>query len=160
MTVYTKLAEVDAKVAELESNLGLPHRINLLARHQTYNTVTKSLEVEDILITPKARITPVSPKLVNLQISVEGADSIFITINDMQVELPRTVSKDTILKPESNTKVRFYINPPLDVNGDIIYTPSNTKNLPGEYVYRLIFLDESSAIRWRLILTRERDKKK
>ena len=158
MTVYQKLAIIEAKMATLEHSLGLPQRINLLLRHQTYNKITKVIDIVDTVLAPIPHIVPVPIKYINLQISIEGADSIFITTNDIQIEIPRTVSK-TIFLPGGDTKVRYLIDPPLNVNNEPIYSPSNTTNIPDKYWYRLIFLDESDPTVWKLIVTRERDKK-
>lgn len=158
MKLYQQLALVENKIAKIEGALGLPQRRHLLIRHQTYNTTTKTINIVDNLVIPKPYITSVSPRFSNLQISVEGADSIFISINDMQVEIPRLYSK-SLIAPSGNTKSRFVIDPPVDNNNQIIYSNPSTKDLGAVDYYRLIFLSENNPTAWNLILTKDKDRK-
>ncbi|WP_427162625.1 hypothetical protein ACQFX9_14380 [Aliinostoc sp. HNIBRCY26] len=156
--LYEKLALVENKLAKVDEKLGLPQRRHLLVRHNIYNTTTKRLEPVDTLIIPKPYITSVSPRFANLQVAVEGADSIFLSINDIQVEIPRVYPK-SLFTPGGNNKVRFVIDPPVSENNQVIYSNPTTKAIDGVDFYKLVFLSDSNPTVWNLILQRERDRK-
>lgn len=158
MTLYEKLALVERKMANVEVKLGHPNRRNLLVRKYAYNTVSKVQEIEDILILPKPFINPVSSRYVNLQVAIEGADSIFISIDDLEVEIPRTHPK-TLFKPNGDERVEFMLDPLLDESNQIIYSNISTKSLAKGYRYRLIFISEKDPTVWKLILRKNKDTK-
>lgn len=153
--IYNKLWEIEEKVAKLEKRLGLPQRRDLMIRKALYNNQTNDIEITDILIEPTPHITFIKPQYLNLQISVEGADSIFISKNDLQVEIPRTVPKETFLTTEEET-LKIRPDPPLNELREIDYI-DEFKNIEGSNWYRMIFLDESDPVVWTLILTKDYD---
>lgn len=157
MNLYQKLATIESKVAGIESKLGLPQRRHLLVRQLITNHTTKTQETVDTLILPKPYITTVSPRYVNLQVNIEGADSIFISINDLQVEIPRTYPNTLFSLPGSKTS--FVIDPPVDSNNQIVYTNPSTKALGKVSFYTLSFLSENEPTIWKLILRKEKDSK-
>jgi hypothetical protein len=159
MSLFTKLAEVENKLAKLETSLGNPQRRHLLVRQTITNNATRTTSINDSLILPQPYITTVSPKYTNLQIAIQGADSIFISINDIQVEIPRVYPKELFFS-DSYTKSTFVLDPPLDSNNQIVYSNPLKKELAGHYFYKLIFLSENEPTVWKLILTREKDIKK
>lgn len=161
MTLFSKLAVVENKLAGIEADkLGLPQRRHLLVRHKTHNTTTRTETIEDTLIIPKPYITSVSPRFANLQIAIEGANSIFLSINDVQVEIPRVYPK-SLFTPSGNTKVRFgfVIDPPVNNSNQVIYSNALTKDIEGVDFYKLVFLSDSNPTVWNLILQKERDTK-
>nr|WP_322686612.1 hypothetical protein [Nostoc sp. DedQUE07]MDZ8133233.1 hypothetical protein [Nostoc sp. DedQUE07] len=81
MNLFEKLAKIENKLATVEEKLGVPQRRYLLVRHRITGT---GLSIEDTLINPKAYITSVSPRYINLQIGIPGADSIYINVNDLE----------------------------------------------------------------------------
>lgn len=159
MTLFSKLAEIENKLARLEIKLGIPQRRHLLVRQTITNVTNRTTSVYDSLILPQPYITTASPKYSNLQVAVQGADSIFISINDIQVEIPRVYPK-SLFTLDSFTKTTFVVDPPLDSDNQIIYSNPTKKELAGHYFYKLIFLSENEPTVWKLILTRERDMKK
>jgi hypothetical protein len=156
MTLYQKLAEVESKVAGIEVALGIPERRNLLVRHQILNQTTRVYDYTDTLILPQPYITSVPLRLVNLPI--EGANSITIQINDIQVEIPRTFSKSLFTPEENTTTARFILDPPIS-NNQVIYTNPTTKTISGATFYRMIMLMDNDPTLWKLILRKEKDSK-
>lgn len=154
--IYDKLAQVESKLASLEVKLGLPQRKNLLIRKRKLNNVTKLLEITDILLNPKPHVTSVSPKYQNLQISIEGADSIFITASDYQVEIPRTVNK-SLFEPVQGETVRCLLEPPLNELGQIIYTDELNKEIEAAKWCNIVFIDDNHPTVWKLIITKNFD---
>lgn len=157
MTLYSKLAEVEAKVGQIEERLGLPQRKNLLVRQITHNHVAKTSVITDHLITPKPYITNVAPRLVNLQVASEGVDQVFIAASDTQVEIPRTYLKSFFLTVGS-LKTIYMIDPPLNPDGSILYTNPVTRTING-YFHNLIYLADNDPTRWILVLRQETDKR-
>jgi hypothetical protein len=155
MTLYQKLAEVESKVGAIEVRLGLPERKHLAVRQRVFNTSTKVYDVVDTLIIPQPYITSVPPRYSNLQVSIEGADSVYLSINDLMVEIPRTYPKSLFI-PEGNTSARFILEPPVS-NNQIVYSNSNTKTIDGVRFYRNITLFDNDPVVWKLILTKEKD---
>lgn len=158
MPLYQKLAEIESKMAGIEVKLGHPSRRNLLVRNKLYNQVTKLEEIEDTLILPRPFINPIPPRYVNLQVSIEGVNSVFISINDLEVEIPRTIPK-TLFLPEGKGRVVFIIDPPLNEDNQIIYTDPSTKTLVGYSTYKLLFISEKEPSVWKLILSKNIDNK-
>lgn len=159
MSLFQKLAIIENKIAAVEGKLGLPQRRHLLVRKKITNHINKTEEIQDTLILPQPYIINVSPKFVNLQINVEGADSIGISINDLQVEIPRTYPK-TLFLSETSTKSTFILEPPLNSSNQIIYSNPSTKVIAGASFYNLLFLSEDDPTIWKLILSKEIDSKK
>jgi len=159
MSLFDKLAIIEKKIAEIEADkLGLPQRRHLLVRQTITNHAARTSETVDTLILPKPYIVNVSPRYVNLQVNIEGADSIFISVNDLQVEIPRTFPKSLFL-PESG-KSTFILEPPVSDSNQIIYSDPSTKAIAGASFYSLVFLSEDDPTRWKLILRKEIDRKK
>ncbi|MBD2457971.1 hypothetical protein H6G80_28390 [Nostoc sp. FACHB-87] len=157
MTLYSKLAEVEAKVGQIETKLGLPQRKNLLVRQIVNNHIAKTSVITDHLITPKPYITNVAPRLVNLQVASEGVDQVFIAASDTQVEIPRTYPKNFFLTVGS-LKTIYMIDPPLTSGGAISYINPTTKTING-YFHNLIYLSDNDPTRWLLVLRQETDKR-
>ncbi|AFY49002.1 hypothetical protein Nos7524_3202 [Nostoc sp. PCC 7524] len=156
-SLYQKLSQIEGKMAEIDIRLGIPQRRNLLIRHQSLNPTTRQLEIVDTLVQPKPLITSIPPKFVNLPVSIEGADSIFLSINDIQVEIPRTHPKRLFI-PEGNTRAIFILEPPIS-NNQVVYINPATKTINGADIYRLVVLMENDPTLWKLILRRDKDKK-
>ncbi len=144
-------------MASIETKLGLPQRRDLVLRTQTYDPDQKKVITTDTVINPKPYITTVQPRYSNLQVSIEGMDSIFISANDLQVEIPRTYPKE-IFNPADKSTVRFYVDVSLDPSNQIIYQDPATKKID-DYSYKLVFVIDEDPVVWKLILTRERDKR-
>jgi hypothetical protein len=159
MSLFNKLAEIENKLAKLEVGLGNPQRRHLLVRQTITNITNRTTVVNDSLILPQPYITTASPRYTNLQVAIQGADSIFISLNDIQVEIPRVYPKSLFLS-DSYTKSTFVIDPPIDSADQIIYSNPAKKELVGHYFYKLIFLSENEPTVWKLILSRERDMQK
>jgi hypothetical protein len=157
MNLYEKLAKIENKLALVETSLGVPQRRYLLVRHTITDPVTRIPSIEDTLINPKAYITSVSPRFVNLQIAIPGADSIYVSINDLQVEIPK-VYPITLFKPEGKTRAMFILDPPVTY-GTIVYSNPTTKAFDNPKVYSLIYVDDTQSTVYKLILTGQRDKK-
>lgn len=90
--------------------------------------------------------------------AIEGADSIYLSINDIQVEIPRVYPK-SLFSPNGNIKARFVIDPPVNSNNQIIYSNAITKVIEGADFYKLVFLADSNPTVWNLILQRDMDRK-
>lgn len=158
MSLYAKLAKVEEKVAFIEGNLGLPQRRNLLVRHQVLNTNTRQVVITDTLLSPKPYIATIPPRFVNLPVAIEGADSIYLSVNDLLVELPRTFPK-SLFTPGGNTTVRFVLEPPIS-NNLVVYTNPTTKTIEGAVYYVLAVLLDDDPTLWKLILRKNKDDKK
>ncbi|BAY23719.1 hypothetical protein NIES2100_35110 [Calothrix sp. NIES-2100] len=158
MSLYTKLAEVEGKIAAVEERLGLPQRRYLLVRHSTLNTTTRLVEITDTLILPRPYAVNISPRFANLQVSIEGADSIYLSVNDLQVEIPRTFTKSLFL-PSAPTRAIFILEPPVN-NNQVVYSNPTTKEINGVKPYKLLALMENDPTLWKIILRRESDSKK
>ncbi|MEH1966752.1 hypothetical protein [Nostoc sp.] len=156
MGLYDKLAQIEDKLSGVEVKLGLPQRRHLLVRTYSYNTSSRLEITTDTLILPKPYITLVPPRYANLQVSIEGADSVYISLNDVEVEIPRTKSK-TLFIPNGNPRTEFIIDPPVNNFNQIIYSNSSTKELAGASNYKLIYLSEKEPTVWKLILRKEAD---
>ncbi|MEA5603707.1 hypothetical protein [Nostoc sp. UHCC 0252] len=156
MNLYEKLAKIENKLGSVEERLGIPQRKNLLVRHTSTDPVTRAPFIEDTLILPKPYITSVAPRFVNMQIAIEGADSIYITVNDLQVEIPR-VYPITLFQPEGRTRALFILNPSVTY-GTINYSNPTTKALTNIKLYRSVYVDDSNPTIYRLILTEHKDK--
>jgi hypothetical protein len=156
MSLFNKLAQIENKLADLEVKLGNPQRRHLLVRQTINDSISRTTTINDTLILPQPYITNVSPKFTNLQVAIQGADSIFISINDLEVEIPRVYPKSLFLT-DSNIKSTFVLDPPLGSSNQIIYSNPVKKELAGSYFYKLIFLSENEPTVWRLVLSRERD---
>lgn len=153
--LFTKLAQLEVKLSTIESDkLGVPQRKRLLARKSIYNPTTKVTTIEDTLISPKVFLTSVSPKYINLQVAIEGSNTINISINDIQVEIPRTYPKEFF-----TNRIKFVIEPPLKEDGTVDYSNLSTKQLLNADWYNLRVIDDRSSIVWTLILSKELDKK-
>ena len=162
MNLYEKLARIENKLATVEEKLGVPQRRYLLVRHTVTDPITRTPSIEDTLINPKAYITSVSPRFVNLQIAIPGADSIYVSINDLEVEIPKvypiTLFKPTLFKPECKTRVMFILDPPVTY-GTIVYSNPTTKSFNNPKIYSLVYVDDTQSTIYKLILTGQRDKK-
>ncbi|MEA5625312.1 hypothetical protein [Nostoc sp. UHCC 0251] len=156
MSLYEKLAQIEEKISEVEIKLGLPQRRHLLVRTHSYNSTSKIRVTTDTLILPRPYINPVSPRYANLQVSIEGADSIYISLNDIEVEIPRTKLK-TLFIPNGDDRTEFIIDPPVDSFNQIIYSDPTTKALAGTSMYKLIYLSEKEPTVWKLILRKDMD---
>ncbi|MEH1858034.1 MAG: hypothetical protein V7L21_08535 [Nostoc sp.] len=157
MNLYEKLAKIENKLAQVETSLGVPQRRYLLVRHTVTDLITHAPNIEDTLINPKAYITSVSPKFVNLQIAIPGADSIYVSVNDLQVEIPK-VYPITLFKPEGKTRAMFILDPPVTY-GTIVYSNPTTKFFNNPKLYSLVYVDDTQSTVYKLILTGQRDKK-
>ncbi|MBD2168058.1 hypothetical protein H6G04_27105 [Calothrix membranacea FACHB-236] len=157
MSLYTKLAEVEGKIAAVEVKLGLPQRRHLLVRHKTLNTTTRLEEITDTLILPQPYVVNISPRFANLQVAIEGADSIYLSVNDLQVEIPRTFPKSLFL-PSAPTRATFTLEPPIS-NNQVVYSNPTTKVINGVKTYKLLALMESDPTLWKLVLRKESDNK-
>ncbi|MCW5317930.1 hypothetical protein GTQ43_30425 [Nostoc sp. KVJ3] len=157
MNLYEKLAKIENKLATVEEKLGVPQRRHLVVRHTITDPITRAPSIEDTLINPKAYITSVSPRFVNLQIAIPGADSIYISINDLQVEIPK-VYPITLFKPEGKTRAMFILDPPVTY-GTIVYSNPTTKSFDNPNIYSLVYVDDTQSTVYKLILTGQRDKK-
>jgi hypothetical protein len=156
MGLYDKLAQIEDKLAQIEVKLNLPQRRHLLVRKYSYNTSSKIRVTTDTLILPRPYINPVSPRYANLQVSIEGADSIYISLDDVEVEIPRTKPK-TLFIPDGDDRVEFIIDPPVNNFNQIIYSNPTTKALAGTSNYKLIYISEKEPTTWKLILRKETD---
>ncbi len=157
MNLYEKLAKIENKLAQVETSLGVPQRRYLLVRHTVTDPITRTPNIEDTLINPKAYITSVSPRLVNLQIAIPGADSIYVSINDLQVEIPK-VYPITLFKPEGKTRAMFILDPTVTY-GTIVYSNPATKSFNNPKIYNLVYVDDTQSTVYKLILTGQKDKK-
>lgn len=155
MSLYTKLSEVERKIAAVEVKLGLPQRRHLLVRHKTLNTTTRLEEITDTLILPQPYVVNVAPRFVNLDVSVEGANSVFLSINDLQVEIPRTFPKSLFL-PSDPTRATFALEPPVS-NNQVVYSNPTTKVINGLGAYTLLALLENDPTLWKLIFRKQLD---
>ncbi|NEU81493.1 hypothetical protein [Nostoc sp. UIC 10630] len=157
MNLYEKLAKIENKLAQVETSLGVPQRRYLLVRHTVTDPITRAPSTEDTLINPKAYITSVSPRYVNLQISIPGADSIYVTVNDLEVEIPK-VYPITLFKPEGKNRAIFILDPPVTY-GTVVYSNPATKSFNNPKLYSLVYVDDTHSTVYKLILTGQRDKK-
>jgi hypothetical protein len=156
MGLYDKLARIEDKLAQIEVSLALPQRRHLLVRTYSYNTSSKRQVTTDTLILPRPYITLVQPRYANLQVSIEGSDSVYISLNDVEVDIPRTHPK-TLFIPDGNPRTEFIIDPPVNNFNQIIYSNPSTKALVGTSNYKLIYLSEKEPTTWKLILRKETD---
>ncbi len=156
MGLYDKLAQIEDKLAQIEVKLNLPQRRHLLVRTYSYNTSSKLQITTDTLILPRPYITLVQPRYANLQVSIEGVDSIYIALNDVEVEIPITHPK-TLFIPNGNARTEFIIDPPVNNFNQIVYSNPSTKALVGTSNYKLIYLSEKEPTTWKLILRKEAD---
>lgn len=156
MGLYDKLAKIEDKISDIETKLGLPQRRHLLVRTYSYNTSSKRQITTDTLILPRPYITLVQPRYANLQVSIEGVDSVYISLNDVEVEIPRTHPK-TLFIPNGDARAEFIIDPPVNNFNQIIYSNPSTKALAGSSNYKLIYLSEKEPTTWKLILRKETD---
>lgn len=157
MSLYNKLAQIEAKVGGIETRLGVPQRRNLLVRQIVDNHTAKTSTITDVLINPKPYITSVAPNLVNLQVAAEGVDQIFITASDLQVEIPRTYAKEFFVRQGFN-KSMFMVDPPLTASGAIAYTNPTTKTINGTFC-KLLYIRDNDPVKWLLVLRQEFDKR-
>ncbi|MDZ8259455.1 hypothetical protein [Nostoc sp. ChiQUE01b] len=156
MSLYEKLAQIEDKISGIEVKLGLPQRRHLLVRKYSYNTPLKVQVTIDTLILPRPYINPVPPRYANLQVSIEGSDSIYLSLDDVEVEIPRTKPK-TLFIPDGDDRVEFIIDPPVNNFNQIIYSNPAIKALAGTSNYKLIYLSEKEPTTWKLILRKETD---
>ncbi|MFN6460554.1 MAG: hypothetical protein RMZ41_001735 [Nostoc sp. DedVER02] len=157
MNLYEKLAKIENKLAQVEADLGVPQRRYLLVRHIVTDPITRAPSIEDTLINPKAYITSVSPRFVNMQIAIPGADSIYVTVNDLEVEIPK-VYPITLFKPEGNTRAMFILDPPVTY-GTVVYSNPTTKSFNKPNIYSLGYVDDTQSTIYKLILNGQRDNK-
>ncbi|AUT00895.1 hypothetical protein CLI64_11070 [Nostoc sp. CENA543] len=157
MTLYEKLAKVEAKVGGIEEKLGLPQRRHLLVRRIVHNHTAKTSTITDTLISPRPYITNVPPRLVNLQVASEGVDNLFISASDLQAEIPRTYPK-SFFTVHGGVKTMYMVDPPLTQDGAIAYANPITKTLDG-YFSKLIYLSDNDPTRWILVLRMEADRR-
>lgn len=156
MSLYSKLAEVEGKVAQIEDKLGLPQRRNLLVRHEAYNHSTRLATITDTLISPKPYITSISPRFANLPVGIEGSsNSIYLAISDLQVEVPRTLPKNLFI-PVVDTTIHFVLEPPVN-NNQVVYSNPTTKEIDGAVFYTMVMFMDDDPTRWKLILRKLRD---
>ncbi|MFS0515142.1 hypothetical protein ACEYW6_10515 [Nostoc sp. UIC 10607] len=156
MNLYEKLAVIESKVGAIEVKLGVPQRRHFLVRTYSLNPSLKTRIITDTLITPRPSINSVSPRYANLQVSIEGADSIYISLNDIEVTIPRIYPK-TLFIPNGDDTTEFIIDPPVNNFNQIIYSNPTTKTLVGVSKYQLIYLSENDSTVWKLILRRDKD---
>ncbi|MFN6486290.1 MULTISPECIES: hypothetical protein [unclassified Nostoc] len=157
MNLYEKLAKIENKLSLVEDKLGVPQRRYLLVRHTITDPITRAPNIEDTLINPKAYITSVSPRFVNMQIAIPGADSIYVTVNDLEVEIPK-VYPITLFKPEVKTRAIFILDPPVTY-GTVVYSNPTTKSFNKPNIYSLVYANDTYSTVYKLILTEQRDKK-
>ncbi|AVH67036.1 hypothetical protein [Nostoc sp. 'Peltigera membranacea cyanobiont' N6] len=157
MNLYEKLAKIENKLSLVEEKLGVPQRRYLLVRHTITDPTTRIPSIEDTLINPKAYITSVSPRFVNMQIAIPGADSIYVTVNDLEVEIPK-VYPITLFKPEGKTRAMFILDPTVTY-GTIVYSNPATKSFNNPKIYSLVYVDDTQSTVYKLILTGQKDKK-
>ncbi|MBD2515193.1 hypothetical protein H6G93_09265 [Nostoc sp. FACHB-973] len=157
MTLFQKLAQIEDKIGKIETYLGVPQRRNLLVRQVETNRNNRVTTTIDTLLQPRPYITSVSPKLANLQVNIEGADSVFLSTDDIQVEVSRTIDK-TLFIPTGNIRNSFILEPPV-VNNLVVYSNVSTKEIAGAKFYKLIALFDSDPVVWKLILRKEKDVK-
>lgn len=156
MTLYEKLAQVESIIGEVEVKLGLPQRRHLIVRQRVFNSTTRIYDEVDTLILPQPFITSIPPKYANLQINIEGSNnSIYLSINDLMVEIPRTLPKSLFL-PDGNANTRFILDPPV-TNNQIVYTNPANNSIDGAKFYRNITLIDDDPVIWKLILVKEKD---
>ncbi|MEH1803226.1 MAG: hypothetical protein V7L13_29500 [Nostoc sp.] len=157
MNLYGKLGQIENKLATVEEKLGVPQRRYLLVRNTITDPTTRAPIIEDTLINPKAYITSVSPRFVNLQIAIPGADSIYVTVSDLEAEIPK-VYPITLFKPEGKTRAMFILDPPVTY-GTIVYSNPSTKSFNNPKLYSLVYVDDTQSTVYKLILTGQKDKK-
>lgn len=144
-SLFSKLAEVESKLAMVESDkLGVPQRKNLLIRKSTFDKSTKVTNTQDILVSPKPYITTVKPRYINLSVAIEGVNTITISLQDIQAEIPRVYPIETF------DRAKAVINP-LIING--------IPQLNNVNWYSIVFVDDRDPVVWTLILTKDKDKK-
>jgi hypothetical protein len=155
MNLCEKLAKIENKLALVETSLGVPQRRHLLVRHRITGT---GLVIEDTLINPKAYVTSVSPRYINLQIAIPGADSIYVAVNDLEVEIPKVYPSSLFTKSSPGDSLSFILDPPVTY-GTIVYPNPTTKEFINPKTYELKYIDDTQSTIYKLILTKKIDKK-
>lgn len=155
MKLFNKLAAIEEKIGAIETNLGLPQRRHLLIR--TSVSQTNVAQYVDELILPSPYITTAPRKYVG---NVVG-ESIIVSQSDYYVELPRTRSY-SFLNPASSgskSRVTFIIDPPPpELPQDLQYISEYFDQTTNGIFCKLIFVDDTDPVIYRLILRKEKDK--
>ncbi|MBD2060505.1 hypothetical protein H6F88_31685 [Oculatella sp. FACHB-28] len=158
MKLFAKLAQIEEKIGEIEVRLGVPQRRFLLVR--TSIGQSNIPEYEDEFIFPPPYITS-APRKYTGNVVGNGNSAIVISHSDFYVELPRTRPYSFLNPASSGSKSRniFIIDPPAsmipeDIDSSLDYFNQTTNG----FNCRLLFVDDSDPVVYKLILRNEKDK--
>jgi hypothetical protein len=153
MALFDKLAQISATIAKVEIKLGVPQRRHLFLRKTVYDDVSKEVSTEDILLTPKPYITSVNPRYVDLDLSVNGLNSIFkIAANDLEVIIPRTYPPSLF-----EGTIKAIVDPPVDEEGNVIYSNPLTKTFTNVNWWIVKYFSDKDKTNWKIIIGKEAD---